>query len=612
MSAGAEHDPGATLLRLPSAQTRWLSAQVRGARTLLGIATASALAGGVLMVGQAWLLAHMLDAVVAHGASLADVRLPALGVALLVILRAGLAWAADQAGSRAAENIKLRVRVALFERLSALGPTWSRGRSAGELAGTVVDHVDAFEGFFARYLPSMVTATLLPIAFSVTVLPFDVVAGLVLLVTAPLIPVFMALVGWGAEAASRRHLSAFARLSGFFADRLRGASTLKLFGRADAEADSVAQASDALRRRTMEVLRIAFLSSAVLEFFAALGVAGVAVYFGLTFIGYLDLRGTPLTLGTAMFCLMMAPEVYAPLRQFATHYHDRAAARAAVAQLHAVFDGLPDTGAATAGIAPAEVAAPAPDGDAPRGAALSVSDLRCMAPRGRDGMSADTEDAGAPPAGADGELAGPAPQVVVLDAVSFALAPGEHVALMGPSGCGKSTLLETLARLRPAMGKICLDGEDIGAWDEAALRARLLLIGQRPYLFGGTLAENIALGLPAARPAALRQAAAQACVTEFSDALALGLDTPLADRGHGLSGGQAQRVALARLFLRAPGVILLDEPTAHLDAATEDRLLDAIIAFARGRTLLLATHSPRVAARFGRVLSINDGKVLST
>jgi ATP-binding cassette subfamily C protein CydD len=611
MAAGAEHDPGATLLRLPPAQTRWLSAQVRGARGLLGIATASALIAGVLMVWQAWLLAHMLDAVIVGGASLAQVRGPALGVALLVLVRAGLAWAAEQVGARAAENIKLRVRVALFERLSALGPAWSRTRAAGELAGTVVDHVDAFEGFFARYLPSMVTATFLPIAFSVTVLPFDIVAGLVLLVTAPLIPVFMALVGWGAEAASRRHLSAFARLSGFFADRLRGASTLKLFGRADAEADSVDAASDALRRRTMEVLRIAFLSSAVLEFFAALGVAGVAVYFGLTYIGYLDLRASPLTLGTGMFCLMMAPEVYAPLRQFATHYHDRAAARAAVSQLHAAFDGLPETGAA----APPETAVPAsstgaasrrvpfsPSGEARIGAVLSVSDLRCMAPRqrDRDGAAAD---------GALAEDTSPAP---LLDAVSFTLAAGEHVALMGPSGCGKSTLLETLARLRPATGSVRLDGAGIEAWPEADLRARLLLIGQRPYLFGGTMAENIALGLPPVAPAALREAAALAGVTDFSDALALGLDTPLADRGHGLSGGQAQRVALARLFLRTPGAILLDEPTAHLDAATEDRVLDAIVAFARGRTLLLATHSPRVAARFGRVLTISGGKVLST
>src|SRR5690606_21968346 len=232
----------------------------------------------------------------------------------------------ERASARAAERIKQSVRLALFERLLAQGPAWSRTRVSGELASAVVDQVDALDGFFSRYLPAVIAAAVLPPAFAVAVLPFD-------------------LVGWGAEAASRRHLRAFARLSGFFADRLRGLVTLKLYGRAEAEGQAVAAASEALRRRTMAVLRIAFLSSAVLEFFAALGVAGIAVYFGLTYLGFLDLRATPLTLQTGFFCLLMAPEVYAPLRQFAAHYHDRAAARAAVAQIAQVFDGLPEAAA---------------------------------------------------------------------------------------------------------------------------------------------------------------------------------------------------------------------------------------------------------------------------
>src|SRR5690606_33449925 len=263
-------------------------------------------------------------------------------IAALILARAALAWLGERAGARAAGAVGQGGRLGLFDRRGAHGPQWSRARVSGGLASAIVDQVEALDGFFSRYLPSAVAAAVLPVAFAVVLLPLDIVAGLLLLVTAPLIPLFMALVGWGAEAASRRHLQAFARLSGFFADRLRGLSTLKLYGRAEAEARSVAAASDAVRRRTMAVLRIAFLSSAVLEFFAALGVAGMAVYFGLTYLGFLDVRGSPLTLHVGFFCLLMAPEAYAPLRQFAAHYHDRAAARAAVSQIAAAFDGLPD------------------------------------------------------------------------------------------------------------------------------------------------------------------------------------------------------------------------------------------------------------------------------
>lgn len=438
-----------------------------------------------------------------------------------------------------------------------------------------MDQVEALDGFFSKYLPAMAAAALLPVAFAVLLLPADVIAGLVLLITAPLIPLFMALVGWGAQGASRRHLRAFARLSGFFADRLRGLSTLKLYGRAEAEAASVAAASDALRQRTLSVLRIAFLSSAVLEFFAALGVAGVAVYIGLSYLGFLDLRWSPFTLQAGLFCLLMAPEVYAPLRQFAAHYHDRATALAAVSQIATLFDGLPQ----------AEIVEPrqdAPLAPLSGAAGLAVTGLTMTAP-GR-----------------------PLP---VLSAAALTLAPGEHAALMGPSGIGKSTLIEAIARLRPGDGDIRIDGVPLDQWGEADLRARVALIGQKPQLLAGSIADNIRLGRPDASDAMVRDAARRACVLEFAAGLPQGLDTPLGSRGHGLSGGQAQRVALARLFLRDPGLILLDEPTAHLDEATQARVLDEILAFAAGRTLLLATHSPAVAARFARVLRVADAKV---
>lgn len=425
-ASSLEHDPADALRKPSRGQSQWLKRLAGSARPPLLLAGAAPLAGGVLLVIQAWLLASVLDAAIARQAPRSDLLGGILGIAALMLVRACIAWAGERAGAIAAERIKRQVRQALFERLVDKGPHWSRGQASGVLASAVVDQVEALDGFFAKYLPAMAAAAMLPVAFSVLLFPVDVIAGLVLLITAPLIPLFMALVGWGAQGASRRHLRAFARLSGFFADRLRGLSTLKLYGRAEAEAESVAAASDALRQRTLSVLRIAFLSSAVLEFFAALGVAGVAVYIGLTYLGFLDLRWSVLTLQAGMFCLLMAPEVYAPLRQFAAHYHDRAAALAAVTQIDAVFDGLPDV--APAGAAPvAPAAAPAARGPV----SMSARGLRLMAP-GR-----------------------PAP---VLDGAALALAPGEHVALMGPSGIGKSSLIEAIARLRPCEGEILIDG----------------------------------------------------------------------------------------------------------------------------------------------------------
>lgn len=577
--------------KLPREHTRWLSAQARIPRVPLALAVVAPLLGGVLLLVQAWLLAQVLDAAIAHQAPRTALLGDIAVIIVLMVVRAGLAWVSERAGARAAEDIKQRIRLALFDRLVSRGPVWSRVRVSGELASGIVDQVEALDGFFSRYLPAAVSAALLPITFAVVLLPFDWIAGLLLFVTAPLIPLFMALVGWGAEAASRRHLRAFARLSGFFADRLRGLSTLKLYGRAQAEATSVATASEAVRQRTMSVLRIAFLSSAVLEFFAALGVAGMAVYFGLTYLGFLDLRTTGLTLQVGLFCLLMAPEAYAPLRQFAAHYHDRAAARAATAQIATAFEGLPETLRTELVTTPVEAAddacLPERTGSLTRplaGVAMSVS-----AP----GLTVRAPGRSSP----------------VLDAVSIRLAAGEQVALMGPSGSGKTTLLEILCRLRPGQGAIELGGIPLADWDEAALRTHVALIGQKPFLFAGSIADNIRLGRPDATDAQVHEAARRAYVWEFASSLPAGLGTELGTRGRGLSGGQTQRVALARLFLRDPGLILLDEPTAHLDGAMQMQVLDEILAFAQGRTLLLATHASAVAQRLSRTIHVVHGKL---
>lgn len=619
-SSSVEHDPRASLLKLPREQSRWLSGLARGAAFWVALATAAPLASGVILVFQAWLLARVLgQAIVAH-TSLAILLPNVIGIGVILLVRAALAWLGDYAGVRAAEDIKLKLRLSLMGRLLQAGPLWSRQRASGELANCMVDQAEALDGFFARYLSAACAAVFLPVAFSVVVLPVDVVSGILLLITAPLIPLFMALVGWGAEAASKQHMQAFVRLTGFFADRLRGIDTLVMFGRAQAECDIVVRASESLRARTMAVLRIAFLSSAVLEFFAALGVAGVAVYIGLTLLHAIHLRSSPLTLQASMFCLLMAPEVYAPLRQFAAHYHDRGAARAAVAQIAERFDPLPDVNV------PVNVSMNAASMSASVNASLdasantsthasmtaSVNEPSCavlVSGPGRMTSSIDTPTIVTGSALSlslhDLRLDAPGRMLPVLDAVNLEVAPGEHVAVMGASGVGKSTLLEALARLRPVQsGTIDLGGVRLDQWDEAALRAHVMLIGQRPYLFSGSILENIRLVRPGASRADVEDAARRAVLLDPPGLLPAGLDTQIGQRGQGLSGGQAQRVALARLYLCEPGLILLDEPTAFLDAATQAQAMRHLLAFAQGRTLILVTHAQVVAQALPRVVTL--------
>ncbi|KKC41402.1 ABC transporter ATP-binding protein [Devosia epidermidihirudinis] len=542
----------------------------------LYVAIGAPLLGGALLVWQAWILSSVVGDAIQDGASL-DVLAPGvITILALLLVRAALSAIGDRAGTAGSEAIKRTVRSLLFSNLLSRSPRAADQPQSGAAAAAIIDQVEALDGFFAKYLPAMIQAGLLPIAFGAIILPLDWLAGLLFLITAPLIPIFMALVGWGAQIATDRQARALSILTGRFADRLRGLLTLKLFGRDQAETAGIVSASDELRKRTLKVLRIAFLSSAVLEFFAALGVAGVALYIGLTFIEFLHLRSSPMTLQLGLFLLLMAPEVYNPLRLLAAHYHDRASAKAAIGEIEAQLGKLPT-----------EIV---PLADAPHSHQTSALGLTLA------GLTLRTPDRAR----------------VILSDAKLTVAPGEHVALLGPSGIGKSTLLEAIARLRDYDGQIDIGQRPLTDWAENDLRDGITMLGQKPRIFAGSMADNIALARPNATAAEIRRAAELAHVAAFADALPEGLDTLLGDGGLGLSGGQVQRIALARIYLRDAGLILLDEPTAHLDAALEAAVLDDLQRFARGRTLIIATHSEAVASRMGKAWRIAGESLLST
>ncbi|MGA1804790.1 thiol reductant ABC exporter subunit CydD [Rhizobium sp. HT1-10] len=556
-------------------QRRWMSRLQRHGGPAMAVACALPMLSGLLLVGQALLLSLILDRIIVGGRS-AIGELSLIGLfAGIFVLRTLLGLVSECAGIKAAERIKLHLRTLLNRHILDQRPDWMARRSTGALSSAVIDQTDALDGYFARFLPAMIQATVLPLVFAVALVPVDWFVALLFLLTAPLIPIFMALVGWGAQAATDAQAQALSRLSGFFADRLRGILTLKLFGQAERETARVLDASHDLRFRTMRVLRIAFLSSAVLEFFAALGVAGVALYVGLSYLGFVHLRTTPFTLQAGLFCLLMAPEVYQPLRLLAAHYHDRQSAKAAVQEIAALFGALPE------GQQVAPEAVPATRQKVPLG--LRISHLHLATPDGGRRL---------------------------LEDVSLSLVPGSHAAVLGDSGIGKSTLLEAIVGLRTFEGRIRLDGRDLQAIDDHQLRREVAFLGQRPLLFPGTIAENIRLGGRLASEADLIHAARLAGVLDFAADLPAGIETIIGMDGRGVSGGEAQRIALARIFLRDPGLIVLDEPTAHLDGETESRVLDALQTFAAGRTLLVATHSAAVAARFAQVLRIAGRDIL--
>ncbi|WBF65458.1 MAG: thiol reductant ABC exporter subunit CydD [Candidatus Kinetoplastibacterium crithidii] len=548
----------------------WLRGLVKFTPLAMFIAILAPLLSGVFLILQLWFFSKIVSGIVIDHLIITDLYKQISIFVFLYLLRSSTIYLGDIAGIFASENIKYKIRQLLFYCIWTQGPQWSKTRISGEIAASIIDQVEVLDGFFSKYIPVAINAIITPIAFSIFIMLFNRTIGILLLITIPLIPLFMVLIGFGAEEASKKHLSSFARLSGFFADRVRGLDTLKMYGREEAELTHLKKVCDSLRYSTLDVLKIAFISSAALEFFASLGVASVALYIGLNFLGFLNSNNT-LVFQIGLFFLLMAPEVYFPLRQMALHYHDRAAARAASDNIRNIFGGLPDLNQNVNTVNE-----------------ISVNEIDCeqfnsnsikLSIRNLDLCYEGNSD-------------------YVLKNINLDILPGQHVCLLGPSGVGKTSLLEAIVGLRHYTGNIDLNNTDSRLWPKKCLRMQTCLIGQSPYLFEGTIAENIMIGNPCATYKDLLNAANRSLVLDFANDLKNGLDTVLGKNGRGLSRGQIQRISIARLFLRNPALILLDEPTAHLDSVTELRLMEEIISFSQNKSLLIVTHSKQVSERF--------------
>jgi ATP-binding cassette subfamily C protein CydD len=554
-----------------------LKAQKPLAAHWLKLTVGLGLGGGVLIIVQAWLLARIIDAVAFAGAGLADVQpwlWPLLGIFLL---RAGIAWGTEQTAFRAAAAVKVALRDRVVRHMQALGPAWLAGQRSGSLSEDLTRGIEGLQDYYARYLPAMTLTLLVPLAILLVVLPLDWLSGLVMLVTAPLIPVFMILIGQRVEAVNQRQWKQLARMGAHFLDVLQGLTTLKLFNASRREAEVIARISDDYRHSTMQVLRLAFLTSAVLEFFSTLGIAIVAVFIGFRLyqlaLPIPDVVAPPeVSFFTGFFVLLLAPEFYLPLRSLGTHYHGRMEAIAAAERLVAILSTP----------LPGRAQRPTP---LPRDARLAVrfDDVHFRYEAGREALAG----------------------------VSFGIEPGERVALVGPSGAGKTTVASLLLGfVQPTRGHILVDDQPLDSLDLDDWRRHLAWVPQSPRLFAGSIADNIRLGHPQADDAAVRAAAAHAFATEFIEALPAGYDTEVGERGAGLSGGQIQRIALARAFLRDARLVVLDEATASLDPASEAAVQRAVDALAVGRAMLVIAHRLATVRDADRILVIDHGRIV--
>lgn len=529
--------------------------------------------GGVSAVGQAWFLSTVIDRVFLGGARLAQV-MPSLLAALGVMaVRAALTWAGEVSANRVALRVKKDMRGAVMAHLLALGPAYVRGERTGELTAATVEGVEALEAYFSQYLPQLAVAALVPATILLVVFPIDGLSGLVFLLTAPLIPVFMMLIGQTTDALTRKQYDRLGHLSAHFLDTLQGLTTLKLLGQSQRQSEAIRAVSDQYRQATLEVLKVAFLSALVLEMVATLSTAIVAVEIGLRLL-YGRMGFQP-----ALLILILAPEFYLPLRMLGMRFHPAAAGVSAARRLFEIL------------------AVPLPK------SVVATPDTTSGRPSGQGGVAWQKmtfEDVHV--AYPDGRQA--------LQGASFEIPALQKTALVGPTGAGKSTVVHLILRfIQPDRGVVAVDGRALGEIDTGLWRSQIAWVPQTPHLFHDTVAANLRLARPEASEADLERAAQQAHLHDFITSLPQGYATLVGEEGARLSGGQAQRLALARAFLKNAPFLIMDEPTSRVDPELEALLQAATDDLVGRRTVLIIAHRLNTVRQADQILVLAGGKV---
>lgn len=552
---------------------RWLSGLTSGNRRWIrGTVAAGTLAGAATII-QMVFLARIIHLGVIEKAP-ASVLAPLFaGLVLVIIFRAAAQGVQTHLAARCSEQVRRTARRQIHQHWRKSGPLELGQTSAGSLAREWIDHVDALHGYFARFLPQMMLSLIVPLIILVFVFYLDWLAGIFLLLSAPLIPFFMALVGMGAEKLNQQHFNTISRLSGQFLDKVRGLTTLQLFGQTDPAAELIQQRSDHYRRITLKTLRVAFLSSAVLEFFASVAIAVIAIYIGFGLLGYITYGpSSDLTLFSGLLILLLAPEFFQPLRTLSQHYHDRAAALGAGAEILARFaDDEPAS---------------------------------CVDEDIFDEPITRASDANSETVELNAVTLAFRSDHRILNEVSLTIGKGDVIALTGPSGGGKSTLLHLLAGfLEPSSGDLHLFEKPAGSFAFGWL-------GQSGFLVHGTWADNLRLTTPDASDVAVETALRNVGLGPLLDSREAGIFSKVSEDGQGLSGGQARRLSLARIFVADYDLILLDEPTAGLDSDSEIFVLEALHKLAQaGKTLIFSTHHHALLTLANRILLVSDGEV---
>ncbi|EOC1796507.1 cysteine/glutathione ABC transporter permease/ATP-binding protein CydD [Vibrio fluvialis] len=549
----------------------WLKHQSKLAKRWLMLAVGLGVLSSVFLLAQAALLASILHQLIIEHVDKHELIPYFVGLAVTIAIRAGCSWARELAGFRAGQQIRIYIRQLIFDKLRALGPAYIKGKPAGAWATLTLEQVENMHDFFARYLPQMSLSVLIPFVILIVVFPVNWAAGLIFLITAPLVPLFMALVGIKAADAGRKNFKALQRLSGHFYDRLQSMTTIRLFDRTSAETEQMKGASEVFRKRTMDVLRIAFLSSAVLEFFTSISIAITAVYFGFSFIGELNFGGygASVTLFAGIFVLVLAPEFYQPLRDLGTFYH---AKQQAVGAAESIVEFL--------NIDVSQVQSGSQTLPEMQGVEIVARDLEVFSPEGK-------------------RLVGP---------LTFTLNSQQTTALVGPSGAGKTSLINAILGFMPYRGSLSINGIELSELDHAHWRKQISWVGQNPLLVHGTIRDNVTLGKSNIADAQVQAVLDSSFAAEFVSKH--GLDYPISDRSGGLSVGQAQRLALARAMLQNGQFWLLDEPTASLDARSEQLVMQGLNQQITHKTALLVTHQLLPLKSVNQILVMQDGQLV--